>query len=62
MRKRVTKEQLIEALSRIPDGYIVEVNTVGNLMITNPKGCYMGFVDFLTNKTEDKLNVDLEIT
>ena len=45
--KRLTVTQLMDVLSKIPSAWHVEVNAVGNLMVSDEEASYKGFIDFL---------------
>jgi hypothetical protein len=53
MRKQLTVMQLREALARLPDDCMVEVNAVGNLSVSTAQDdCYLGYVDFRDGRVE----------
>lgn len=50
MSGTITMRQLREATAPIMDNHTVEVNAVGNLMVRNMEGQYIGYIDFQDGK------------
>lgn len=46
-RKQLRPAELIKALQEVPSAFVVEVNAVGNLLITDQTGQMRGYIDFV---------------
>jgi len=54
--KFLTKQQLVDSLSDVPDGSLISTNNVGNLCVTNSDHRYIGYIDTLTTGSFESNN------